>query len=172
MSRVIVSRVIPAPPGTVWAIFSDLTGRVSWLSDVDSVELLTPGPLAPGTRWRETRVDATGTAVAGELVITDIEDSRSMTMALVGTSELSHVTYVFAPVDVGHHRGGTTVTAIVESRPHGLANRLLSFLLGNFAARTAEGHLRDELGELSAAALARGSGGPTPAGDRPETTAA
>jgi uncharacterized protein YndB with AHSA1/START domain len=167
MSRVIVTRVVPAPADAVWNIFTDLAGRASWLSEVDSVEVLTPGELRPDTRWRETRVDARGARVTEELVIIEVEPGHSLTMALAGSGESSHLTYVFSPIDVGEHRGGTAVTAIVEIRPHGLTNVLLAFLLGGLAARTAEGHLREELDALAAAARTRG-----PSPGHPESTAA
>jgi uncharacterized protein YndB with AHSA1/START domain len=153
MSRVTVTRVIPAPPEAVWSVFADLADRPFWLSEVESVEVLTSGELRPDTRWRETRVDADGGRVTEELVITHVEPGRSVTMTLLGESEPSHLTYVFAPVDVGPHSGETSVTATVQSRPHGLANLLIAFFLGSFAARTAEGHLRDELDELAAAVV-------------------
>jgi uncharacterized protein YndB with AHSA1/START domain len=152
MSSATVTRVIAAPPARVWAVFTDLSGRVEWLSEVDSVEVVGGSGLGVGTRWRETRVDAFGTAVSEELVITALDPGRSITIALVGAGDVSHVRYQFTPADPG--RGGTTVTAIVEHHPSGLTNLLLAFFLGNFAARTAEGHLRDELDELAAACAA------------------
>ena len=65
--------------------------------------------------------------------------------------------HVVTPVAVGSHRGGTTMQLIVESevqpvrRTQRIANRLLAFLVGGFAARTAEGALRDELDSLAQA---------------------
>jgi len=155
MSRVTVTRVIPAPLDAVWSVFADIADRPAWLSEVESVEMLTPGEPRPGTRWRETRVDATGARVAEELMVTDIEPDRSMTLTLAGEGEASHLVYEFVPIEVGELRGGTSVTATVESRPHGLANLLITFFLGEIAARSAEGHLREELDELAAAAVAR-----------------
>jgi uncharacterized protein YndB with AHSA1/START domain len=152
MATVSVTRVIPAPPDTVWRVFTDLPGRVSWLSEVESVELLDPAGLRVGARWRETRVDAQGTAVTAELVVTELEPGRCLTMSLVGAGDFSRMSYRFEPA-VGGDAGGTCVTAVVANHPAGLANRLLAFFLGSFAARTAEGHLRDELDELADACL-------------------
>jgi uncharacterized protein YndB with AHSA1/START domain len=155
MSRVTVTRVIPAPLEAVWSVFADITDRPAWLSEVESVDLLTSEEPRRGLRWRETRVDATGTRVTEELMVTDIEPDRSMTLTLAGEGEASHLMYEFVPIEVGELRGGTSVTATVESRPHGLTNLLVTFFVGEIAARTAEGHLREELDELAAAALAR-----------------
>jgi uncharacterized membrane protein len=155
MTSVTVTRVIPGPAGVVWTVFADIADRPSWLSEVESVEVLTAGETGPGTRWRETRVDAIGGTVTEELTITEMEPGRSVTMTLGGEGEESHLTYLFAPIDVGDHAGETAVTATVESRPHGLANLLIAFFVGELAARSAEGHLREELDELAAAVAAR-----------------
>jgi uncharacterized protein YndB with AHSA1/START domain len=155
MSTVTVTRVLPAPSEAVWTVFTDLAARPSWLSEVESVELLTTGPVGPDTRWRETRVDATGAAVTEELVLTAVDPGRSVEMTISGGGD-ANLTYVFSPVEVGEHRGATSVTATAEGGPHGLVNLLVVFFLGEFAARTAEGHLRQELDELAAEVLARG----------------
>jgi uncharacterized protein YndB with AHSA1/START domain len=151
VSSVVVTRVISAPVERVWAVFTDLRGRAPWLSEVEIVEVLTPGPLAVGSRWRETRTDRRGRPVTEELVVVAVDPHRSCTLALTGV-EGSQLTYVFTSVDVGPHRGATAVTAIAEAehRPHGLKNRLVDFFVAGLAARTAEGALRDELDALAA----------------------
>ena len=150
---VAVTRVIAAPVEQVWAAFADLRARAPWLSEVDSVEVLTPGPLALGSRWRETRTDRHGTQVTEELVVAALDPGRACTLALAG-ADGGHLTYLFTPIDVGSDRGHTAVTAVPEVpevRPHGLANRMLEIVVRSLAARTAEGALRDELDALAAA---------------------
>jgi hypothetical protein len=63
----------------------------------------------------------------------------------------------------------SAVTASASGRPHGLAGRLLAFVVGSLAARTAEGALRDELDALAEACVARSAAAPTddPSGRRP-----
>jgi hypothetical protein len=71
------------------------------------------------------------------------------------------LTYVFTPISVGPDRGATAAQIAVESersaarRPHRLANQVLAFLVGGFAARTTEGALRAELDSLAAACADR-----------------
>lgn len=50
-----LSRQIPASAEQVWAVLTDIEAAPRTLSDVLSVEVLTPGPYAVGTRWLETR---------------------------------------------------------------------------------------------------------------------
>lgn len=46
---------INAPADAVWAVVSDIPGSAATLSGVESIQMLTGGPYAVGTRWKETR---------------------------------------------------------------------------------------------------------------------
>ena len=46
---------IKAPADSVWKVVSDIPGSAATLSGVDSIQMLTDGPYAVGTRWKETR---------------------------------------------------------------------------------------------------------------------
>ncbi|MDQ0819755.1 carbon monoxide dehydrogenase subunit G [Arthrobacter sp. V4I6] len=46
---------INAPADKVWAVISDIPGSAATLSGIDSIQMLTEGPYAEGTRWKETR---------------------------------------------------------------------------------------------------------------------
>ena len=46
---------IKAPADAVWAVVSDIPGSAATLSGVESIQMLTDGPYAVGTRWKETR---------------------------------------------------------------------------------------------------------------------
>lgn len=121
---VVVSRVIEAPIELVWRTFVDPARRVGWTSDVDSVR------------------------------ITVVEPRRRCRVRLL-SPEISHRRdYIFTPVEIGQHRGGTVVT-VVDERAAGLAERLLDLASGGFTARTAEGAVRDELDALARACTTR-----------------
>lgn len=47
---------VAAPPEVVFAWFADPENRPAWQSSLRSVELLTDGPPALGTRWRDRTV--------------------------------------------------------------------------------------------------------------------
>jgi Polyketide cyclase / dehydrase and lipid transport len=144
---VTVTRTVQAPAHAVWEVFADLPGRGAWHSDVDAVELLTPGPFGPGTRWRETR----RAAVTEEFVVAAAEPGRSCTITLAGAGASNRLTYTFTPIELGAHRGSATVSAVYEGRTQGLTNRFLAFFLGGLDARTIEGALRGDLDALAAA---------------------
>jgi carbon monoxide dehydrogenase subunit G len=46
---------IAAPADKVWAVISDIPASAATLSSIDSIQMLTEGPYAAGTRWKETR---------------------------------------------------------------------------------------------------------------------
>lgn len=48
-------RGIDAPVEQVWTVLTDLENAASRLSGVDTIQIMTSGPYAVGTRWRETR---------------------------------------------------------------------------------------------------------------------
>ncbi|GAA3934965.1 SRPBCC family protein [Actinoplanes auranticolor] len=57
------SIVVHASPETVWQVHTDLQSWPEWQSGVGSMELLTPGPLRPGSafRWHVEGLDITST---------------------------------------------------------------------------------------------------------------
>jgi uncharacterized protein YndB with AHSA1/START domain len=162
----VVTQVIDAPVGLVWEVFTDLAGRARWLSEVDGVEVLATAGLE-GARWRETRRVGTGRStglVVEELMLTVVEPRRRCTVALAEDVATNELHYEFTPIELGAHRGSTLVTVLVaENRPQGLADHLLAFVVGGFAARMAEGAVRDELGALTSACLDRVQAGPAAA---------
>jgi hypothetical protein len=168
--RVAATRAIAAPVDVVWAVFAGMANGRSWMSEVDKVEPLATAveplgmavePLAVGTAWRETRHDRDGRAVTEDLVVIAVDRGRCCTIGLAGAPRSPRLTYVFTPIAAGPHRGGTTVQVVVESEPAAgrrrqrIANQVLAFVVGAFAARTAEGALRADLDDLAAACARR-----------------
>ena len=50
-----VVKDIQAPPERVFATAMDLRNYAGFIRGIDTVEMLTEGPIGVGTRWRETR---------------------------------------------------------------------------------------------------------------------
>lgn len=145
-ATVTVERMIAAPVGPVWAVFTDLAARPRWLSSVESVELLSTGAFGPGTAWRETRMIADRAPVVEELRVVAVDPPHSVTLASPGIGADYRMTYTFTPV--GSH---TLVRIVLRGTPQGAASRVLAVLLGGLAARTVEGALRRDLDALAAA---------------------
>src|SRR5690606_37390928 len=56
MPKIEVSRSVNAPPATVFEMLTDLEGAPRRIPAIQKIEMLTPGPVGVGTRFRETRV--------------------------------------------------------------------------------------------------------------------
>ena len=154
-----MTRVIDAPVDVVWEVFTDLSGRVAWLSEVERV-VRQDSPRPDQARWRQWRVlvdrdGAPSTVVDEDLVLTTVEPGRTCTVALAASVASDELAYVFTPIRTGPRRGGTAVTALVRRRPARFSHRVLGFMVGTFAARTAEGALRAELAALARACHGR-----------------
>lgn len=155
MSTVTVTQVIEAPPERVWAVLVDLHARARWLSTVDTVEVVTPGPFGAGTIWRETHALAGAHPVTEEFRVAQCVEARCFVVRSPGSGATYKLTYTIAPVVVGRHRGGATVTIEQEGHASGATGRVLELVLGGLAARTAEGALRQELADLALAATGK-----------------
>jgi uncharacterized protein YndB with AHSA1/START domain len=157
MSTVAVTRVIDAPVEAVWRVATDVTGRAGWLTSVRRAELRTPGPFRVGTIWAETRTLSDGTAsdrdgVTEEFRVVEAAEPERFAVTSPGIGADYRMTYTFAPIATGRHRGGTLVTVIQDGTPTAPSGRFLTWIFGGLAAETAEGALRRDLDDLAAAA--------------------
>lgn len=152
MSTVTATRTIDAAPRRVWALLTDLAGRVRWMSSVQGVEVVTSGAFDTGTVWRETRTMADGARVTEEFQVGECRMPCRIVVRSPGSGADYRMIYRLTPIDVGRHSGGTTVTVEQEGHPSGPTGRVLELVLGGLAARTAEGALRQELADLAVAA--------------------
>ena len=155
MSTVAVTQVVDAPLERVWQMVTDLVARVHWLSTVDSVEVVTPGPFGSGTIWRETRTMPDGARITEEFCVRECEPPHRFVVISPGSGADYWMTYTFAPVGFGRHRGGTSVTVEQRGTPSGPTGRVLELVFGGLAARTAEGAIRQELTDLALASTGR-----------------
>ena len=69
MATIKVSNVIAAPVDRVFQLFTDIEHGPVHVSDIKRIELLIPGPVRRGTRWRETR-EVMGVRDSAEMEIT------------------------------------------------------------------------------------------------------
>jgi uncharacterized membrane protein len=55
MASFVMTKRIEAPVETVFDVATDLEQAAKHIRGIERIELLTPGPIGKGTRWRETR---------------------------------------------------------------------------------------------------------------------
>ncbi|GAB3796812.1 SRPBCC family protein [Micromonospora zhanjiangensis] len=157
MSTVAVSKLVRASVGEIWRAFTDLPARGRYLSTVETVEVLTPGPFGTGTRWRETRSLPDGTRVTEEYVVNEVVPRVLCAITSPGVGADYRITYRFTPVDVGRRRGGTVVTVVQDGGPTAPYGRFLALMFGGLAARSVESALRCDLADLAVAAQSLGA---------------
>ena len=87
----------------IWAVLTDLTSAPDVLSGVTRIEVLTPGPYAVGTTWRETR-SMMGRTETQEMTVETVEPPHRT--VIVATASGVHYTTEFTVRAVG---GGSVI---------------------------------------------------------------
>ena len=141
------TRHVAAPAARVWAVATDLANAPDVITDIDAVEVLTPGPFGVGTRWRETRT-MYGRTASEEMAVTAVDPERSYSAE--ADSRRTHYvsTFGFAPTA----DGGTDVTMSFAGEPSGTLARALTRLTTPLTRRAVEKTLRADLDDIAAAA--------------------
>jgi uncharacterized membrane protein len=78
-THVISSLVVQRSPQVVFDYIADLRNLPRWRTEVESVEMLTPKPIGPGSRFRQRGRVLKGMEVVGVEQIVDFEPYRRMT---------------------------------------------------------------------------------------------
>jgi hypothetical protein len=140
MARVTVTRRVEAPPATVFALFSDFENAAGRVTAIKKIELLTPGPVGVGTRFRETRV-VFGREATEEMEVTAFEPGRHYALTARSCGAEYRSGLHFRP-----DGSGTVVEASFEARPLTLLARLLSpltALMSGVLKKCLEGDVED-----------------------------
>jgi carbon monoxide dehydrogenase subunit G len=139
---------INAPAEKVWAVISDIPGSAATLSGIDAIQMLTDGPYAEGTRWKETRT-MMGRSETVELWVSQTDPPRSTTVkALQGGADYT-TRFALAERD-----GGTDVTLTFGAevlKPTRLSKVLMA-VVGPIGMRITRKALAKDLAEIAAKA--------------------
>ncbi len=145
MDPITVTRVVHADIATVWDIFTDLPNAADRLSAVTSIEVLSDGPFAVGTRWRETR-QMFGRSATEEMWVTEVVPAQSYTVEAEGMGMKYLSTYRFQT-----HPEGTQVTFEFGADVQGTMAKILAKATGWIAKGILEKQLRADLDDLATA---------------------
>jgi uncharacterized protein YndB with AHSA1/START domain len=120
MTTITVATTVAAPVERVFHVFTDIEHAAERVSNIQKMELLTPGGFALGTRWVETR-DVLGRRDSAEMEVTSFERNRAYTVTHHKAGARIDTVFTFEPV------GDTTKVRIEFALDsHGLPPAMLA----------------------------------------------
>lgn len=139
---------INASAQQVWSVISDIPGSASTLSGVQSVEMLSEGPYAVGTRWKETR-SMMGRTETVEMWVTQSDAPHSTTV-----KALQDGAFYTSRMTLAERDGGTdlTMTFGAELVNPSRLTRLGMAIFGRLGLRMTRKALAKDLTEIAAKA--------------------
>lgn len=147
MKPIVVTHRTSAPPGRAFGLASDFAGAAERVSGITRVEMLTPGAVGRGTRFRETRT-MMGKEATEEMEVVAWDPPRSYTLRAVscGAEILSEVRCV-------PEGAGTRLEIEMRWKPLTFGAKLMS-PLGALMAGTMKKCVAQDLADIARAAEA------------------
>ena len=143
MTTVTVDTQVAAPVARVFDVFTDLEHSAERVSNIQEIQVLTPGGFALGTRWLETRT-VLGQRDSAEMEVTAFERHRTYTITHRKAGTRIDTVFTFEPVD---HSTRVRIEFALEG--HGLPPGL-SAPLGWAIAGTVRDVITRDLADLKA----------------------
>ena len=150
MSEITLSRVVAAPPERVWEVLTDVAHAAETLSGVTEVQLMTDGPYAVGTRWRETRA-MLGKAMTEEMWVSACDPLRSTQVQAESGGAVFATDFTLTPLEDGARTELTVRFSAEMSKTSGFKPLVMKLFAG-MAARASSRALEKDLADIAAAA--------------------
>jgi uncharacterized membrane protein len=141
-----VDIVVNAPQARVFDVFSDLTQAQARVSSIKQLELLTDGPIATGTRWRETRV------MFGKEAKEEMEIAGFFAPNFYEAVAQSHGSTYRSRFDFAPDGHATRVTMTFTSSPESLGAKVMTAVLGGYMMKSVGKLMRRDMEDLKAVA--------------------
>ena len=100
MVGVTIHEEVRAEPGRVFEVFTDLRSAPERVAGIESLEVLTEGPIGQGTRFRETRV-MFGKQATEEMEVTGWQPGKSYVVEADSHGSHYRTEFVFEPLAQG-----------------------------------------------------------------------
>lgn len=140
-----MERHVAAAPESVWQVLTDLDNAAETLTGVTRVEVLTGGPYAEGTRWRETR-KMFGKEATEEMRVTQVE-APTRTTVEADSGGVHYVTVFTLTPESGGTRLEMTFTA---QQPQGsLAKKLMWAAFGKLGMKATSKVMAQDLDDIA-----------------------
>jgi ligand-binding SRPBCC domain-containing protein len=114
MPHFTLSKKIEAPTSAVFSLFADFANVPGRIKTITKIEIVTPGPIGVGTRFKETRM-MFGKECTEEMQITGFNPGRSYKITCQSCGAEYRTVFQFKPdgegtrVDVDFHTRATSV---------------------------------------------------------------
>lgn len=149
-----LAKIVGVPAHEVFVTLADIVNWPRMIRAVRKIELLTPGPVRQGTRFRQVRTFF-GRERAEEMEVQDFEPPRRLRVITQEKDvfyELDHL------VDALHV--GSRISLIFRAASRNVAGKAVLPLMSSFIRINLRDELEEQLGDLAAAVHARAQGGP------------
>lgn len=132
MPTITISEQFDCPPETAFEVLSDFEQAENFIEGIVSVRILTEGPVAVGTRFRETRI-MLGRETEEEMEIVEFVPPERLRLYAFsrGTEYIS--TYLLTP-----NEEGTKVSLEFKGHPKTLMARVLSAVFSRMVGQVAD----------------------------------
>lgn len=137
-------RTVAAPVAEVFGIYADFANAALRIDGIETIELLTDGPIGVGTRFRETRI-MFGRPSSEVMETTEFIPNQTYTVEAFACGAHFQTVYQFKPVD-----GGTAVGVELSTRNVSWFAKLMSplgFLMAGSMKKCFESDI-DQLKQL------------------------
>lgn len=146
-----VSTDIAAAPERVWEVLTDIHGSPNVLSGVQRVDVLTDGPYAVGTRWRETR-KIMGMSGTEEMHVVDNEPLRRTVIEARSRGTVYRTEFALEETEAGT---SLSMTFGADSPETSGVGGLLQRVTGPLGERMSQRMMTSDLADIAAAAEQR-----------------
>ena len=154
MPSLTITKRINAPVETVFDVATDLAHAAERIRGIEKIEVLTPGPVGIGTRWRETR-RMMGRESTETLEFTAFDRPRFYTVGCESCGAYMETTFRFTPAVGAANGDATDLTLDVRSEARSLFAKLMSPLTKLMFGKMMRGCMEDDLNDLARAAESR-----------------
>lgn len=136
---------IAAPVEHVFERFSDIPSTAGVISGIESVEMLTDGPVGVGTRFRETRV-MFGKEATEEMEFTEYQPPHHYVV-----EARSHGAHYVSSFDFKSINNGTDVTLTFSATPETVMAKIMSVIMGPMMRKSVSKCLTEDMTDMKAA---------------------
>lgn len=145
MAELVLRQHVAAHPEQVFARASDFANAAGFIRGISSVEVLTPGPVGLGTKFRETR-RMMGKDATEQMEVIEWTPGRRYALGAMSCGTRYHSSFDFAPA-----AGGTEVTMTFRAEPQTLSAKVLGAIMKPMMAGMVRRCVADDLLDLKRA---------------------